>query len=150
MIRLVRTHGENEEYLRLVAMLDEHLARVDGPDHAYYAHLNSLDPPSDVVLASTNGGVAGCGAIRPLAAETMEIKRMFVLPAWRRQGVAALILSELEEWARDRGAERCILETGGQQPDAIAFYLRHGYQRIPNFGPFVAIANSLCFEKILD
>lgn len=149
VIRLVRTHGENTEYLRLVAMLDEHLARVDGMDHATYADLNTVDSPRDVVLANTNGGVAGCGALRPIGQGTMEIKRMFVLPAWRRQGIAALILAELEDWARDQGAHRCVLETGSGQPDAIALYTCNGYERIQNFGPFVGIENSLCFEKML-
>jgi putative acetyltransferase len=150
MIRIVRTSEVHEDYIRLAAMLDEFLARVDGPDHAFYADLNTQDPPRHVVLAYTNGGAVACGAIRPVDAATMEIKRMFVLPAWRGKGIGGLILAELEEWAAGLGADRCILETGSLQPEAIALYTRHGYQRIQNFGPFIGIVNSLCFEKRLD
>ena len=80
MIRIVRTTSENPEFLQLVEMLDEHLARVDGEDHPYYARLNATDVPRKVVLAYTNGGPVGCGAIRPSPEGMMEVKRMFVQP----------------------------------------------------------------------
>jgi putative acetyltransferase len=149
MIRIIRTNEEHEEYRRLVGMLDEYLAKVDGPDHEYYAHLNSRDVAQHVVLAYTNGGAVACGAIRPLESGAMEIKRMFVLPAWRGKGIAGLILAELEQWAGDFGADRCVLETGRLQAEAIGLYMRHGYVRIRNFGPFIGVENSLCFEKRL-
>jgi GNAT superfamily N-acetyltransferase len=149
MIRIARTNSDNPDFLHLVEMLDEHLARVDGEDHPYYARLNATDIPRNVVLAYSNGGAVGCGAIRPFPDGMMEVKRMYVLPAWRRKGIAGLILAELEEWAKELGAGTCVLETGKKQPEAVALYGRHGYRQITNYGPFIDVENSICFQKLL-
>lgn len=149
MIRIARTNSDSPEFLHLVELLDEHLARVDGEDHLYYARLNATDVPRNVVLAYTNGGAVGCGAIQPFPQELMEVKRMFVLPAWRRKGIAGLILAELEDWARQLGASACVLETGRKQPEAVALYTGHGYHQIANYGPFIGLENSICFQKSL-
>ena len=149
MIRIARTNSDSPEFLRLVELLDEHLARVDGEEHPYYAQLNATDVPRNVVLAYTNGGAVGCGAIRPFPQDMMEVKRMFVLPAWRRKGIAGLILAELEDWARQLGASACVLETGRKQSEAVALYAGHGYHQIANYGPFIGLETSICFQKTL-
>jgi GNAT superfamily N-acetyltransferase len=79
----------------------------------------------------------------------MEVKRMFVPPASRRKGIAALILAELERWAKDLSATSCILETGKKQPEAIRLYTKCGYHPIPNYGQYAGMENSVCFEKLL-
>ena len=45
---------------------------------------------------------------------------------------------------------RLVLETGDQQPDAIRFYEREGFTRIPNFGHYVDSELSLCYERVLQ
>jgi GNAT superfamily N-acetyltransferase len=79
----------------------------------------------------------------------MEVKRMFTLPAARGRGVATRVLNELQNWAAELGYEKCILETGKRQPEAIALYLKNGFVIIPNYGKYVGIENSVCFEKVL-
>lgn len=100
-------------------------------------------------VAYVNDVAAGCGGLRELDPATAEIKRMFVHPAYRGTGVAAAILARLELAGRDRGYRRLVLETGNRQPDAIRFYEREGYTRIPNFGYYADSAISLCYEKVL-
>jgi putative acetyltransferase len=103
------------------------------------------------LLARDPDGVAiGCGALRELDASTGEIKRMYVVPQRRRSGVAAAVLAALEAEAVRRGWMRLRLETGTEQPDAMAFYERHGYQRIANFGHYAGSAVSVCYERALD
>jgi hypothetical protein len=46
-----------------------------------------------------------------------------------------------------RDASEIRLETGNQQPEAIALYESHGFDRIPPFGKYVGDPVSLCFEK---
>lgn len=65
---------------------------------------------------------------------TAEVKRMYVDPRHRRAGHARGVLAHLEETMRAAGAEAAILETGTGQPEAIAFYLAAGYERIADFG----------------
>ena len=73
-----------------------------------------------------------------------------MLPEARAKGLASLILGELENWALELGFEKCILETGRMQPEAIALYEKNGYYRTTNYGQYTGVENSLCFEKNLD
>ena len=149
MIELVRTDHTHPGFVQLVRELDQDLARRDGKDNAFYAQYNSMDADARAVVAIAEGVPVGCGAIKPVGAGAMEVKRMYTLPAWRGKGVASQVLTELERWARELGMERCILETGLRQPEAIALYERNGYEPIPNYGPYAGVANSRCFAKVL-
>ena len=91
----------------------------------------------------------GCAGLRERDATEAEVKRMFVHPEHRGTGVSTALLSQLENFGRERGYARLVLETGDQQPDAVRFYEREGFTRIPNFGYYVGSAHSLCFEKHL-
>jgi GNAT superfamily N-acetyltransferase len=92
-----------------------------------------------------------CGGLRQIDEHHGEVKRMFVVPDRRGSGVAALVLRSLEETARNElGWDRLVLETGDRQPDAIRFYEREGYRRIPNFGHYAASEYSLCYELALQ
>jgi putative acetyltransferase len=89
----------------------------------------------------------GCGAIRRLDAETAEIKRMYVDPSARGQGIGRALLASLESEARSLGVKRLVLETGARQPEAIALYAGAGFQRIPLFGEYLGSALSVCMGK---
>ncbi len=149
MIRITRTNSENQDFIQLVKHLDVDLAERDGKDHSFYAQFNKIDKIKYVVLAYENGKPVGCGAIKEFASDTMEVKRMYTSPQSRGKGVASQVLHELEVWAAELSCEKCILETGKKQPEAIGLYKKNGYQIIPNYGQYVEIENSLCFEKHL-
>jgi GNAT superfamily N-acetyltransferase len=87
--------------------------------------------------------------VRRLAADVAEIKRMYVVPAWRGRRVGAVILTALAAEACALGVSRLVLETGERQPEAIALYRRAGFTVIPRFGEYVDSALSLCMEKSL-
>lgn len=147
MIKITRTNSDNYDFITLVKLLDADLARRDGEDHSFYAQFNKIEKIKHVVLAYENGKPVGCGAIKEYGANTMEIKRMYVLPEIRKKGVASTILSELENWAIELSYAKCILETGKRQPEAIGLYKKNGYRLIPNYGQYAEVENSLCFEK---
>lgn len=91
-----------------------------------------------------------CGALRRIDEYRGEVKRMFVITGQRGSGVASLVLRALETIARDElGWDRLVLETGDRQPEALRFYEREGYTRIPNFGYYAASEYSLCYERVL-
>jgi GNAT superfamily N-acetyltransferase len=77
----------------------------------------------------------------------MEVKRMYTIPESRNKGIATKVLNELEKWASELAYQKCILETGKRQPDAIWLYQKNGYKSIPNYGKYVEMENSVCFEK---
>jgi GNAT superfamily N-acetyltransferase len=128
-------------------LLDAELAERDGSENAFYAQFNSIDKIKYAVIAYDDGGAVGCGAIKEYSQGTMEVKRMYTRPAARGRGIATLILKELEKWARELQSERCILETGLRQPEAIRLYQKNGYQIIPNYGQYAGVENSVCFAK---
>ncbi|SNT65282.1 Acetyltransferase (GNAT) family protein [Asanoa hainanensis] len=91
-------------------------------------------PNGDFLVAFLDGEPVGCAGWRVHGAEEAELKRMYTAPAGRRRGVAKAVLRAIEDSAREAGRKRLILETGDKQPEAIAFYVANGYERIPDFG----------------
>ena len=150
MMHLRRTDPLDPAFAELVRRLNADLAQRDGADHVFYAQFNALDSSAHAVVAYALDEPAGCGAIKPFDEDAVEVKRMYVLPDRRGQGIASRVLHELEAWAGELGYARCVLETGRRQPEAIALYRKNGYVRIPNYGPYAGVENSLCFEKRLD
>ena len=149
MIKIVRTNSDDQDFIDLVKNLDADLAERDGNDHPFYAQFNKIDKIKYVVVAYENSKPMGCGAIKEYASNTMEIKRMYTSPESRGKGIATKVLTELEIWATELSYEKCILETGKKQPEAIGLYKKNGYKLIPNYGQYAEIKNSLCFEKVV-
>ena len=149
MISIIRTNSGNTDFVELVRHLDVELAERDGKDHSFYAQFNKIDMIKHVVVAYDDGQPVACGAIKEYEPGTMEVKRMFTLPANRGKGIAARVLSELEKWAAEMNYSKCVLETGKKQPEAIRLYEKSGYKLIPNYGQYVGVENSVCFEKPL-
>lgn len=152
-MRLIRVAWDHPDAIRV---RDDMVAEVsalysDSEERADATRDGSMgvDPQSvfATVLIYDGGTPVGHAALRRLDGE-LEIKRMFVTPSHRGSGLAERLLLEMEQAARDDGAQRVILHTGTQQVAAIALYERHGYTEIPLFPPYVRLPDSLCFEKV--
>jgi GNAT superfamily N-acetyltransferase len=101
-------------------------------------------------LVVVDGGRAvACGGVQALDAETAELKRMYVRPAYRGRGLARQLLVALEELAGRYGHRVLCLETGSYLPAAIGLYTSAGYRPIPVYGEYVANPYSVCFAKRL-
>jgi putative acetyltransferase len=148
-MQFIRTNSDNKDFQKLVEALDADLKIRDGEDNVFYAQFNKITAIKHAIIAYDGDLPVGCGAIKQYADDTMEVKRMYVLPEKRGHGIAASILGELEVWAKELNYTRCVLETGQKQPEAIALYKKSGYRIIPNYGQYEGIANSVCFEKLL-
>ena len=149
-MEILRTDSTNLDFLMLVKLLDAELAERDGEDHEFYNSYNNVDTIKNAIVCKEEGIPIGCGGIKELEPGSMEVKRMYVLPEYRGKGIASIILRELEVWAKELGYQRCILETGKRQPEAIRLYEKNDYSRIVNYGPYQGIENSVCFEKRLN
>jgi len=149
MFTLKRISSQHQDFIRLVAALDKDLSERDGNDHAFYNQFNSISEIKYALVAYLDTKPVGCGAIKEFDSISMEVKRMYVLPEARGQGLATLILKGLEAWAKELGYENCVLETGKRQPEAISLYTKNCYETISNYGQYVGIENSVCFRKIL-
>ena len=149
MTELVKCDSRDKDFINLVKQLDDDLAVRDGDDHAFYSQYNKIDRINHALVLYIDQNPASIGAIKEFDNNSMEVKRMYTLPEFRGQGLATTILLELENWAKDLGYKKCVLETGKRQPEAIALYKSKGYNTIPNYGQYIGIENSMCFEKIL-
>ncbi len=88
-----------------------------------------------VVARGERGEAVGCGAVM-LEHDHGEVKRMFVSPALRGQGVAQALLDTLQAHCLEHGCKTLKLETGIRQPEAIRFYERSGFARCGPFGSY--------------
>jgi ribosomal protein S18 acetylase RimI-like enzyme len=134
----------------------EYVARYGGRDRTPYDP-TEFEPPAGAFFVGYRDGVpvmtgawrfrddvTRLGSPRPA-----EIKRMYVVPAARRAGLARLMLSHLEATARTAGAEVMILETGTAQPEAIALYEAAGYERVESFGHYRHAPLNRCYGRRL-
>jgi GNAT superfamily N-acetyltransferase len=121
----------------LNAMTDEidHLYRDrEGSILAISAHPGEMSPPDGAFLVISAGGEPiGCGGLKRLDADTCEIKRMYIAPAWRGRGLSRALLDALEGSARELGFAISRLDTGDRQPSARRLYLGAGYREIPDY-----------------
>ena len=150
MMLALRTNSENQDFATLVQQLDIYLAVKDGDEHAFYAQFNKIEAIHHVIVLYENEKAVGCGAIKKYDDHTMEVKRLFVLPAERGKGIASRILTELENWAIELEFTKCILETGKRQTEAIILYQKNNYTQIVNYGQYKDMENSVCFEKYIS
>lgn len=150
MIQLVRTDSKNLNFINLVSKLDADLGERDGEDHVFYNQFNSIDDIKYAVVAYLNKIAVGCGALKEQDANCIEVKRMYVTPEARGQGVATKVLIELEKWAAELNYTSCVLETGKRQPEAISLYKKNSYETIPNYGQYIGVENSMCFKKTVS
>lgn len=124
-------------------------ARYGSDDHEPGKPPTADTVPIFLIARDETGAGVACGGLRPLPDGGVELKRMYVDPAFRGSGVATHLLRRLEAEALALGIPTMLLETGVGQPDAMRFYEREGYTRIPNFGPYAGEAISVCYRRDL-
>ena len=149
MLKLVRTSSNNEDFIYLVKQLDAYLKITDGDEHDFYNQFNSISALKHVVIAYLNKKPVGCGAIKQLSKKDIEVKRMFTYKKARGKGIATQVLFELEQWAKLLNYDSIVLETGIRQTEAVQFYKKNLYKNIPNYGQYIGVENSLCFQKTI-
>ena len=143
-----RTDSDHPDFKELATELESDLKIRDGAHHTFYAVLNKINK-LDVLISYENEIPTGCGGLRPSADQRMEVKRMYVRPAYRGRGIATALLKELEKWGKELGYKYAVLETGINQPEAIALYQKNSFVVTANFDPYKESPNSICFEKEL-
>jgi putative acetyltransferase len=148
-ITLQRTTSSSPDFRLLIPLLDKELADQYGELQSVYDQYNHIIDINTVIIAYRGDTPVGCGCFKQIDEHSVEIKRMFVKPAERGQGIASAILSGLELWAWEDGFSNTLLETGDKQHEAIALYQKLGYITIPNYGQYAGMESSICMKKQL-
>jgi len=127
------------EVRSLVGALNDELGALYPPEQRYGLALDAIFVPHIRFFVARRDGVAvGCGGVA-LFPDFAEVKRMYVRPAVRGQGVADAIIVKLTGVARDAGLSVLRLETGIRSFPALAFYRRSGFRDCAAFEPYASL-----------
>ncbi|MEC5172225.1 GNAT family N-acetyltransferase [Chryseobacterium nepalense] len=148
-MKIQRTDSSDRDFRDLVQLLDADLAVRNGEDQAFYNQFNNIDVIKNCIVVYVDETPAACGAFKKFADDTVEIKRMYTHPDFRKRGLATAIVKELEKWAKELNYKKAVLETSLEQNEALSVYEKSGYIRIPNYGQYIGVEKSVCYEKIL-
>ena len=139
---------DQPEVIALIAELDAYQDMLYPPESRHALDIASLKQPNVLfaVARDRTARVAGCGAI-VLNPEFGELKRMYVSPRSRGQGIAKKLLAMLESEAIRSGCKLLKLETGPFQPEALSLYASSGYERRGPFGRYTNDPLSVFMQK---
>lgn len=138
------------EVLALIDALDAHQKPLYPAESHHGIDVQALSQPGVLfaVVRDEAAQAVACGGV-VLGPQWGEVKRMFVLPAWRGRGVSRELLQFLEQQARARGCRVLMLETGILQPEALGLYERAGFARRGPFGDYAEDPFSVFMQKEL-
>ena len=127
----------------------EYVERYGGRDEADVDPAEFLPPEGLFLAAEVAGEPVGSGAWRAMGGGLAEIKRVYVVPAFRRRGLAQLIVEALERSAAQAGHRSVVLNSGARQPEALALYRRLGYGPVPGYGVYACAPGAVFLGKDL-
>jgi GNAT superfamily N-acetyltransferase len=119
------------------AASDELQQRYGGEgDHAHLL-VDELRAPNGLFLvARRERHLVGGVGLRSIAEPTLrfaEVKRLWVRPDLRREGIGLTLMNEIERQAKELDYRTLFLETGPAQPEALALYESTGWTQIENY-----------------
>lgn len=121
------------------AAIDELNRRYGGSEEDQHLRVDELLPPRGAFLvARAEGHPIGGVGLRPISDPDLrvgEIKRLWVRPDLRRQGIGQLLMSAVEHRARTVGFKRLYLESGYAQPEALELYRTSGWEPVEEYPP---------------
>jgi putative acetyltransferase len=153
-ITIERVTAPTSDVRALISELEQVLGSEYPPEQRHGLPLDAIfQPHIHFFIAHGDTGAVGCGGVA-LFGDLAEVKRMYVRPAARGQGVAEALLDRIEAVVRAAGLARLCLETGDRQLAALRVYARAGFSRCAAFGDYAAmqpeeIVASIFFEKYL-
>ena len=150
MLKFIQQPITSADAQSLIDQMVGELSQEYAAEHMHGVDYESYESDGGIfVVAFHVDKPIGCGGLRPINKNEMELKRVFVEPKSRGKGFSRLILDHLESLAKSLGCQRLCLETGDQQTAAIGLYESSGYEHIDAFGEYRKSPRSVCFAKWL-
>lgn len=138
---------QSPDYAMLAGMLDAYYFSIVGDVHLRYADVNRPENMACRIIAYEDGKAVACGCWKAIDERSAEVKRIYVLPEYRRRGIASRIIRKLEEEIARAGYGVIILETARTTAESKQLYLSLGYEEIDYYGSPAGAENCLCFRK---
>lgn len=151
-LTIVEERPDSPDALALLTELDEALWLHPYPPESRHAFTvdKLLREGVAFFVARRDGDRAACGGLKLFGCEYGEVKRMYVRPVYRGQGLGKAVLNRLADYARQRQVDLLRLETGIYQVEAIGLYEHWGFQRRAPFGEYRDDPLSVYFERRLE
>ena len=134
------------EYTNMLVRLDP-LFQESLDEQNYSEEMEHLEdkyglPDGRLYLLMDREKAAASVALHKIDEQTCELKRLYVKPEYRRQGIAEMLLDRLISEARETGYSYMVLDTMPALKEAIRLYEKKGFYRIEKY-------NNNPFEKML-
>ena len=141
---IVLAYDRADEVLGLFAEYMDMLLEGD-PTFAEYLKIQNYDdelkdlshkyglPDGRLYLAYWNGELAGSIALRKIDSENCELKRLYIKPAYRKNGIAKTLVLRLIEDACGMGYRYMLLDTLPFLQTAIRMYQKIGFYEIDRY-----------------
>ena len=149
-ITITQERPDTPEAISLIDELEAILSPGYPPESRHgYSVQKLIDQGVAFFLIRVDSTPAGCGGIQLFGTQYGELKRMYVRPAFRGNGLARQLIDRLAAHALSNDVSLLRLETGIHQHEAVSLYERLGFVRIPPFGAYKEDPLSIFFEKQL-
>ncbi|KQI71904.1 acetyltransferase [Loktanella sp. 5RATIMAR09] len=149
MIIVARTDPHHPQATALLKQSHALMQSLFPPEDNFYLAIDDLAAPNiHFYTARIGEDMLGTGALM-VNADYGEVKSMFVAPPARGKGIAAALLRQIEDTARDEGLSMLKLETGNALHAAHRLYARHGFRECSVFGNYINAKSSVFMEKSL-
>ena len=131
------------QVLALFSQHDDFIIDFLGEDKIYYTRYNSDEKIDSVWLAYDGIHPAGCIACRKKPEGVMEVKRLFIQKEYRGRGISKMLLTALENHARELGYGKLFLDTRITLEPAVSLYRKSGFEIIFKQGLYVQLEKKL-------
>ena len=149
MISIKLVNYDNQDFIQLCNLLEiEHLEVIKEQRSPNGNCLNNLDKYKIVFVAYDDLKPVGCLAMKDKIDDVIEVGRLYVLPEYRKNGIASMLFNNVFDKARKINAKRIILDTYKRFEAAIRLYKKLGFYEIDNYiadSPY-----SVCMEKTIE
>lgn len=148
-IEIREVECDSADFSLLCGELDVFLNHAIGGEEKRekYKQFNHTDTMDFVTVAYDHEKPVGCGALRKYSEKETEVKRVFVREEYRGKNIGGMLLESLIAQAEKTGFERLLLETGAFLGASVRLYQRYGFERIPNYGVYQDMPESLCMGR---
>lgn len=148
MIRINVVDNNDSDFIQLCYLLEQaHVEIIKEQRSPQGNCLNNLDKFQTVFVAYDDLKPVGCLAMKDMINDTIEVGRLYVLPEYRKNGIATMLFDNVLNKAKELNAKRIILDTYKRFESAIRLYKKLGFNEIENYinnSPY-----SVCMEKIM-
>ena len=149
MIIVKKVNYTSEDFIYLCTKLEEEHINVIKEQRSKTGNcLNNLESFKHVFIAYDMNKPVGAIAAKKSVNGISEIGRVYVLPEYRKKGIASNLLKIAEETAINDGSTKLILDTYERFINAVKLYKSYGFKITNNYiknSPY-----SICMEKIIN